>query len=158
MSTTSIPDGVRFWLPASNPAVYKALIALQRASSHGLKPELVELIKIRASQLNGCAYCLHMHISDALKLGMDPLRLGMIAVWRENEPLFDVRDQAALELTEYVTRLGEAGVPSDVVERAQKALGEQDFGQVLASIVMINVWNRIALAGGFPAGLDERAR
>lgn len=107
------PDGVRYWLPTANPGVYKALVALQRASADGLDRELVELMKIRASQLNGCAYCLHMHLSDALGLGMDPITLGMVGVWRECLSMFDEKSRAALELTEYVTRIGDDGVPDE---------------------------------------------
>ncbi|RPA65275.1 carboxymuconolactone decarboxylase family protein [Gordonia oryzae] len=154
--SAAAPDGVRYWLPTANPGVYKALVALQRASADGLDRELVELIKIRASQLNGCAYCLHMHLSDALGLGMEPITLGMVGVWRECLSMFDEKSRAALELTEYVTRIGDDGVPEEVYERVRSVFGDEAFGQVLASIVMINVWNRIALTGCYPAGLDER--
>ncbi|MFW0784430.1 carboxymuconolactone decarboxylase family protein [Gordonia sp. CPCC 206044] len=152
----SLPETRRMWLPRTNPNVYKALVALQRASSEGMDPELNELIKIRASQLNGCAYCLHMHLSDALAADMDPLRLGMVAVWAEAEHLFSDRERVVLELTEHVTRLGENGVPEDVFDRATGVFDEVELGQVLASIVMINAWNRIAVTGRYPAGLDER--
>ncbi|MFW0796157.1 carboxymuconolactone decarboxylase family protein [Gordonia sp. CPCC 205515] len=165
MSTTTtdrpeLPDGLpdtrRMWLPRTNPGVYKALVALQRASSEDVEPELGELIKIRASQLNHCAYCLHMHVSDAVALGVDPLLLSMVAVWREATHLFTERQCAALELTDHVTRLGERGVPDDVFARARTQFDEAELGRVLASIVMINAWNRIAIAGSYPAGLDER--
>ncbi len=154
--SAAAPDGVRYWLPTANPGVYKALVALQRASADGLDRELVELIKICASQLNGCAYCLHMHLSDALGLGMDPITIGMVGVWRECLSMFDEKTRAALELTEYVTRIGDDGVPEEVYERVRSVFGDEAFGQVLASIAMINVWNRIALTGGYAAGLDER--
>ncbi|AZG44986.1 carboxymuconolactone decarboxylase family protein [Gordonia insulae] len=158
MSVTpeSLPDTRRMWLPRTNPGVYKALVALQRASSEGVDPEIGELIKIRASQLNGCAYCLHMHLSDALAAGMEPLTLGMVSVWSEATHLFSDRERAALDLTEHVTRLGEDGVPDDVFARARMSFDEVELGQVLASIVMINAWNRIAVTSRYPAGLDER--
>lgn len=151
-----LPDTRRMWLPRTNPGVYKALVALQRASSEGLSVELAEVIRIRASQLNGCAYCLHMHISDALAAGMDPLVLEMVSVWSEAPHLFSERERAALALTEAVTRLGEDGVPDDVFDSARAVFDEVELGQVVASIVMINAWNRIAVTGRYPAGLDER--
>lgn len=152
----ALPDTRRMWLLRTNPGVYKALVALQRASSEGLSAELAELIRIRASQLNGCAYCLHMHLSDALAAGMEPLSLGMVAVWSEAPHLFSDRERAALALTEAVTRLGEDGVPDDVFDSARAVFDEVELGQVVASIVMINAWNRIAVTGRYPAGLDER--
>ncbi|MGC4962275.1 carboxymuconolactone decarboxylase family protein [Gordonia sp. DT101] len=158
MTTLSdnIPDTRRMWLPGNNPGVYKALVALQRASSEGLESTVGELIRIRASQLNGCAYCLHMHLSDALAAGMEPITLGMVSVWAEAPHLFSERERAALELTEAVTRLGEHGVPDGVFGRARDLFDEFELGQVVASIVMINAWNRIAVTGRYPAGLDER--
>ena len=139
-----------------NPNVYKALVALQRASSEGLEPELIELIKIRASQLNGCAYCLRMHVADALAMGMDPMVIGLIPVWHEAVNHFDERQRSALELTEYVTRIGEAGVPDDAFERARAVFDEVELGQVVASIVMINAWNRVAITSKYPYEADER--
>lgn len=150
------PDGVRMWIPASNPAVYKALVALQRASSQDLDPVLGELIKIRASQLNGCAYCLRMHVSDALEMGIDPIKLGVIAAWHESTGFFDSRERAVLALTERVTTIA-GGVDSDVFDAARAVLTETEIGQVLASIAMINTWNRIAIASGYPSTFDERA-
>ncbi|MYR06286.1 carboxymuconolactone decarboxylase family protein [Gordonia sp. SID5947] len=144
------------WLPGNNPGAYKALVALQRASSEGLETTLAELIRIRASQLNGCAYCLHMHLSDALSAGMEPITLGMVSAWAEAPHLFSARERAALALTEAVTRLGEQGVPDAVFDGAQAVFDDFELGQVVASIVMINAWNRIAVAGRYPAGLDER--
>ena len=146
----------RLWMPARNPNVYKALVALQRASSEGLDPELIELIKIRASQLNGCAYCLRMHVADALAMGIDPMVIGLIPVWHEAFNHFDERQRSALELTEYVTRIGEEGVPDDAFERARAVFDEVELGQVVASIVMINAWNRVAIASKYPYELDER--
>lgn len=153
---TARPGGARMWIPESNPAVYKALVALQRASAQDLDPVLVELVKIRASQLNGCAYCLRMHVSDALEMGIDPIKLGVVAAWRESTGFFDSRERAVLELTERVTVIS-GGVDADVIDSVRAELTEAEVGQVLASIAMINTWNRIAIASGYPTGLDERA-
>ncbi|MBD0862043.1 carboxymuconolactone decarboxylase family protein [Gordonia sp. zg691] len=144
------------WIPQDNPAVYKALVALQRASSAGIDPELAELLVLRASQLNGCAYCLHMHTSDALAKGIDPHRLMLIATWRDAGALFTPAERAALALTESVTLIGENGVPAHVFDTVREHFDATQAGQLVATIVMINAWNRIALAGGYPAGLDER--
>lgn len=146
----------RMWIPADNPEVYKALVALQRASSTGLPAELGELVKIRASQINGCAYCLHMHTSDALTMGIDPRKLMMVATWHEATGIFDERERAALGLTESLTRVADGGVPDEVFATAREYFDDHELGQLVASIAMINTWNRIAIAGGYPAGLDER--
>ncbi|MFW0791123.1 carboxymuconolactone decarboxylase family protein [Gordonia sp. CPCC 205333] len=153
---TVAPEQTRMWMPASNPVVYKALVALQRASSKDLDAGLVELIYIRASQINGCAYCLHMHTSDALESGADPVTLGLIAAWRESTGIFDDRERAALALTDEVTRIAESGVRSGVFEAARAVFDDYELGQVLASIAMINTWNRIAISGGYPTSFDER--
>ena len=117
MSAAARP-ATRMWIPQDNPSVYKALVALQRASSAGVDPELAELIVIRASQLNGCAYCLHMHTSDALAKDIDPHKLMLIAAWREAGSAFTPAERAALALTESVTLIGENGVPDDVFDSA----------------------------------------
>ncbi len=155
MSSGTRP-ATRMWIPQDNPSVYKALVALQRAASAGVDPELAELIVIRASQLNGCAYCLHMHTSDALAKDIDTHKLMLIAAWREAGPAFTPAERAALALTESVTRIGENGVPDDVFDSVRAHFDATETGQLVASIVMINAWNRIALAGAYPAGLDER--
>lgn len=150
-------ESTRMWIPKNNPAVYKALVALQRASATDVDPALNELIKIRASQLNGCAYCLHMHVKDALELGMDPLRIGIVAAWHEAGDFFDDRERAVLALTEAITNIGADGVSEDVFAAARTHFDDYELGQIVASIAMINTWNRIAIAGHYPAGLDERA-
>ncbi|MEE3848932.1 carboxymuconolactone decarboxylase family protein [Gordonia sp. LSe1-13] len=155
-ATTDGAPRTRMWIPRTNPAVYKALVALQRASSEGVSPDLAELVRIRVSQINGCAYCLHMHLSDAWASGLDPTTVGMVAVWRESPHLFSDRQRAALDLAECVTRLGERGVPGDVFDRAAAVFDDEQLGQIMAVIVMINAWNRLAIAGDYPVGLDER--
>ncbi|ETA08674.1 MULTISPECIES: carboxymuconolactone decarboxylase family protein [Gordonia] len=146
----------RMWIPQDNPAVYKALVALQRASSAGVDVEIGELISMRVSQLNGCAYCLHMHAGDALAAQIDPHKLLMLATWREAGSLFSSRERAVLALAEQLTRLGEGGVDDAVFDDVRTCFDAATTGQLVAAIVMINAWNRIAVAGGYPAGLDER--
>ncbi|KQR97384.1 hypothetical protein ASG12_15730 [Williamsia sp. Leaf354] len=146
----------RVAIPATNPRVYEALVALQAAAADGVDAELAELIKIRASQLNGCAYCLHMHVSDAVALGVSDSKLHMVAVWREAPHFFTAQEMAVLEFTEAVTRLGDRGVPDDVYARAAEHFDTHTMGQLLATVIMINTWNRIAVTSRYAAGGDER--
>ncbi|GAA2990402.1 carboxymuconolactone decarboxylase family protein [Streptomyces drozdowiczii] len=139
------------------PQAFKALIGFDAAAREGLDPALVELIQIRASLLNGCAYCLHMHTSDARKAGEDEARLHMVGVWREARNFFTEKEQAALALTEAVTLVSRDGVPDDVYAEATRHFDEQELGRVLALIFAINTWNRIALSTAKVAGEDERA-
>ncbi|MFF9523993.1 carboxymuconolactone decarboxylase family protein [Streptomyces achromogenes] len=139
------------------PEVYRAIIRFDSAARTGLDPALVELIHIRASLLNHCAYCLHMHTNDARKAGESEDRLHLVAVWREARHFFTPREQAALALTEAVTLIADGGVPDTVYAEAAAHFGERELAQVLSLILTINTWNRVALATGKVAGTDERA-
>ncbi|WP_030605193.1 carboxymuconolactone decarboxylase family protein [Streptomyces achromogenes] len=139
------------------PEVYRAIIRFDSAARTGLDPALVELIQIRASLLNHCAYCLHMHTNDARKAGESEDRLHLVAVWREARHFFTPREQAALALTEAVTLIADGGVPDTVYAEAAAHFGERELAQVLSLILTINTWNRVALATGKVAGTDERA-
>jgi len=125
------------------PSVYRAMAAFDRSIE--LDPVLRELIKIRASQLNGCAYCLDMHTRDARAAGEDERRLATLAGWRE-APFFTERERAALALTDAVTRLGEHGVTDDVWADAAAQFDDAELAQVLWAVVAINAWNRIGVA------------
>ncbi|MGW0704145.1 carboxymuconolactone decarboxylase family protein [Streptomyces sp. NPDC002867] len=138
------------------PKAFRAVIGLDAAAREGLDPTLVELVQIRSSQLNHCAYCLHMHTSDARKAGESEERLHMTGVWREARHFFTEKEQAALALTEAVTLVAGAGVPDDVYARAAEHFEDRELAQLLALIVTINTWNRIALATSKVAGTDER--
>ncbi|MFI1681532.1 carboxymuconolactone decarboxylase family protein [Streptomyces sp. NPDC020607] len=138
------------------PKAFKALIGFDAAARDGLDPALVELIQIRASLLNGCAYCLHMHTSDARKAGEDEARLHMVGVWREARTFFTEKEQAALALTESVTLVARGGVPDDVYVEAARNFDASELARVLALIFTINTWNRIALSTAKVAGEDER--
>ncbi|CAM5675829.1 carboxymuconolactone decarboxylase family protein [Streptomyces purpurascens] len=140
----------------SAPKAFRALIAFDAAAREGLDPALVELIQIRASHLNHCAYCLHMHTNDARKAGESEDRLHMVAVWREARHFFTEREQAALALTEAMTLVADAGVPDDVYAQAAALFEERELAQVLAVICTINTWNRVALSTAKVAGTDER--
>ncbi|MDK1343687.1 carboxymuconolactone decarboxylase family protein [Streptomyces sp. 378] len=140
----------------SAPKAFRALIAFDAAAREGLDPALVELIQIRSSHLNHCAYCLHMHTNDARKAGESEDRLHMVAVWREARPFFTEREQAALALTDAMTLVADAGVPDDVYAQAAAQFDDRELAQVLALICTINTWNRVALSTGKVAGTDER--
>ncbi|WP_097870519.1 carboxymuconolactone decarboxylase family protein [Streptomyces sp. rh34] len=140
----------------SAPKVFRAVIGLDAAARAGLDPTLVELVQIRASHLNRCAYCLHMHTTDARKAGESEERLHMVAVWQEAEHFFTEHERAALALTDAVTRIGDAGVPDEVYGRAAAHFDEEELAHLLALILTINTWNRIALSTAKRAGTDER--
>ena len=101
---------------------------------------------MRASGLNGCAYCLDMHAHDATKNGESVQRLVTVVAWREAKHLFTAREQAALALTDAVTKLGEHGVPDDVWNEAAAQFEERELVQLLVAISTINVWNRLSVA------------
>lgn len=135
---------------------FRALIGFDAAAREGIDPALVELIQIRASHLNHCAYCLHMHTNDARKAGESEDRLHMIPVWREARHFFTAREQAALALTEAVTLVADGGVPDAVYAEAATHFDDTELARVLALICTINTWNRIALATAKQAGTDGR--
>ncbi|MFI6351737.1 carboxymuconolactone decarboxylase family protein [Streptomyces sp. NPDC050743] len=146
----------RLDLARSAPKVFRAVVGFDAAARAGLDPALVELIQIRSSLLNHCAYCLHMHTNDARKAGESEDRLHMVAVWREARHFFTPREQAALALTEALTLVTDAGVPDTVYAEAAAHFDEEELAHVIAVICTINTWNRVALATGKVAGTDER--
>ncbi|MFJ9632863.1 carboxymuconolactone decarboxylase family protein [Streptomyces sp. NPDC091280] len=146
----------RIDLARSAPKVFRALVGFDAAAREGLDPALVELIQIRASHLNHCAYCLHLHTNDARKAGESEDRLHMVAVWREARHFFTEREQAALALTEAVTLVADGGVPDDVYARAAAQFDDTELAHVLSLILTINTWNRVALSTAKAAGTDQR--
>ncbi|OIJ89152.1 carboxymuconolactone decarboxylase family protein [Streptomyces colonosanans] len=154
--TADLTETPRINFAKAAPRAFRALIGFDAATREGLDPALVELIQIRASHLNHCAYCLHMHTNDARKAGESEDRLHMVAVWREARHFFTPREQAALALTEAVTLVADAGVPAEVYAQAADHFTDEELAHVLALILTINTWNRIALSTGKRAGTDER--
>jgi AhpD family alkylhydroperoxidase len=137
----------RIDLAKKAPKVYRAMIALDAAASEGVDPQLAELVKIRASQLNHCAYCLNMHTVDARKGGETEARIYLLNAWQEAGDLYTEREQAALLLTEAITVLSSHEYVSDeVYERAAKHFDEEELAQLIALIFTINSWNRIAVS------------
>lgn len=140
----------------SVPELYRAVVALNRAVNEcGLDKRTLELIKLRASQINGCGYCVELHVREALKAGIDAATLHMVVVWRESS-FFDARDRAVLELTEYVTLIADEGVPEEAYAQAQAHFGEEEIGKLLVAIAMINVWNRLMVASQTPHAVADR--
>jgi AhpD family alkylhydroperoxidase len=127
----------------TSPELYDAMMVLSNAAAKDIDPELGELIKIRASQINHCAFCLDMHTRDARKHGVSEQKLDVLAAWEEAGHLFTEREGAALALTEAITELGNGHVPDEVYARAAGVFTERELGQVIAMAVTINAWNRI---------------
>ena len=128
---------------------YGALLRMNAANP--IDPALGNLIDIRASQINGCAFCLDMHWKDAKALGESDERLYMVAAWRE-ATCYDARERAAFALTEAVTLIADGGVPDDVWEQAEDEFDPEELGQVLFAIATINVWNRLNVTVQTEAG------
>ncbi|MGH9104364.1 MAG: carboxymuconolactone decarboxylase family protein [Acidimicrobiales bacterium] len=131
----------------ADPSAYPAVLGMERyVQGSGLPKALYELVKIRASQLNGCAFCLDMHNRDARAGGEDQRRLDVVSAWREAPRLFSEQEQAALALTEAVTLISRDGVPDEVWENASKQFGDTGMVHLLMAIATINVWNRLAVS------------
>ncbi|MBV8165889.1 MAG: carboxymuconolactone decarboxylase family protein [Alphaproteobacteria bacterium] len=131
------------------PQTRDALIAITKAAAtSGLEASLIELVKIRASQINGCAFCLHMHATDARKQGEAEMRLHLLSAWRE-APLYSARERAALAWTEALTLIADTHAPDDVYELVRREFSELEVAALTSAIVAINGWNRIAIAYRF---------
>lgn len=128
------------------PAAFQAMRAFETfVHSCGLEPTLLELIKIRASQINGCAYCLDMHTKDTRAQGETEQRIYALNAWRET-PFFTEKERAALAWTEAVTQVAESQVPDEVYELARKYFDARELVNVTAAIIAINGWNRLAIS------------
>lgn len=134
------------------PEVYKALVRLDIASRKGLDPKLVELVKIRASQINHCAFCLDMHTKDAIAGGESVERVIQLSAWEDSRHFYTEKELAALELTESVTVLTDGFVPDEVYAKAAEHFDEAELAQLIASITVINAWNRFGVATRPAAG------
>ncbi|PWW05207.1 AhpD family alkylhydroperoxidase [Paenibacillus cellulosilyticus] len=129
-----------------SPEIYNTMLKLEGfIASSGLDHTLYEFIKIRASQINGCAFCLDMHTTKLRSMGETNQRIDLISVWRE-VPFYSARERAALELTEAVTLISKAGVPDDVYSNAREYFSENEFLTIIMAINTINSWNRIAIS------------
>ena len=139
------------------PDAYKAMRSLQAyVDGSGLDRHLQGLVTVRASQINGCAFCLHMHLRDARKGGESQERLDLISAWRE-APVFSARERAALAWTEAVTLLADTHVPDDVYEAARAEFSEPELVDLTMAVVAINGWNRLMVAFRIPPDVGSVA-
>jgi AhpD family alkylhydroperoxidase len=140
-----------------SPGIIHAMLGLERQVQHaGLDSKLLDLVRMRASQINGCAYCLDMHSKDARANGETEQRLYSLEAWRET-PYYSARESAALEWTEALTLISETHAPDDVFERVRQQFSEDELAHLTLAIVAINGWNRLNIAartvpGGYVAG------
>ena len=147
----------RINLMHADPGVIQALLGLeQQVRKAGLEAALLDLVRMRASQINGCAYCLDMHSKDARANGESEQRLYGLSAWRET-PYYSARERAALEWTEALTLVAESHVPDDVYERVRAQFSENELVHLSLAIAAINSWNRLNVAartvpGGYVPG------
>ena len=142
-STEYVKPTVRLAVDDLTPEIAKAMNALERtAGESSLEQPLREMVKLRASQINGCVYCVDMHSRDAVAGGDTWRRLNLVAVWRE-APYFTARERAALALTEAVTRLADSEVSDAVWNEAAAHFDEKELAELVWAIGIINLWNRL---------------
>jgi AhpD family alkylhydroperoxidase len=135
----------RFFLPQVAPDTYRALAAVETAiRGSRLGKTLIELVKMRASQINGCAFCLNMHSKDARENGETEQRLHVLPGWRETT-LYNEREQAALAWTEHLTRVSTEGAPQAAYDRVAAAFEPDEVADLTVLIGMINLWNRVSI-------------
>lgn len=129
-----------------SPELFKKFLEFSMAVKHSTIEESIhDLVNIRASQINGCAFCLDMHVKEATIHGERPLRLHHLAIWREST-LFNPRERAALAWTEILTQLPAQGVPDDVYDRVRTQLSEKELSDLTFVVMSINAWNRVNVA------------
>jgi AhpD family alkylhydroperoxidase len=137
-----------------SPAAFAPMAAFGKYLREcGLDDRLQELVKIRASQINGCAFCLAMHVRDAKKLGESDDRLHLLSAWRE-APIYSARERAALAWTEAVTLVADGHVPDEVYDEVRRQFSEKELVDLTFAIVAINAWNRINVAFRTPPQLS----
>ena len=129
------------------PQAYQAMLSLEHyVKNSGLTDIHRELIKIRASQLNGCAFCINMHTTDAMRYGETPQRIFLLDAWEETG-LFDEKEKAILALTEAITKI-HGDIPAELIVNARRYFDESYLAQIIMAIVTINAWNRIGILSG----------
>jgi len=148
----------RFNISKSAPGVYKAMLGLESYLHQcGLEESLLHLIKLRSSQINGCAYCLDMHWKDLRAIGENEQRLYSLDAWREC-PYYTERERAALAWTEAVTLVTNGHVPDEVYAEARKQFDEKEISDLTFAVAAINAWNRLAIASRTVPGTYQPAK
>lgn len=146
----------RFNMGEVIPEGYRAMLGLEQyVRSTSISKTLKELIKIRASQLNGCAYCLDMHTKEARQMGETEQRIYGLSAWQE-APFYTAQERAALGLTEAITLVAQTHVPDDVYEEARRHFDEKQTAEIIMQIVTINAWNRIAVSTRLMPEVDDK--
>jgi AhpD family alkylhydroperoxidase len=141
----------RFDWTTVHPAAYKAGIGMEESLKNSfLTPIQKELIKIRASQINSCAFCLNMHTKDALKYGETPQRIFLLNAWRDAKELFTEEEQIILQITEEVTLISQKGLSEEIYQKAKTFFDESQLADIIMAAVVINMWNRIAISTHMP--------
>ncbi len=140
------------------PGVYHAMIGLERyLHDCGLEESLLHLVKLRASQINGCAYCLDMHWKDLKAIGEPDHRLYELNAWEES-PFYSERERAALAWTEAVTHVSDSHVPDDLYNEARKQFTEKELADLTLAVATINAWNRLAISARAVPGTYQPAK
>ncbi|MBY8879292.1 carboxymuconolactone decarboxylase family protein [Actinacidiphila acidipaludis] len=127
------------------PDMFRSMLAFSQAAAQGLDPVIAELVKIPASQINRCAFCLDMHTADARKAGESDRRIFLLDAWQEVRDLYTPKERAALALTEAITLLTDGFVPDEVYERAAEHFDDAELARLVGAIVAINAWNRFGV-------------
>ncbi|EKT64999.1 carboxymuconolactone decarboxylase family protein [Providencia burhodogranariea] len=131
----------------TSPAGVKALGGIYAYIAQcGLENTLIELVNLRVSQINGCAFCLDMHTRDLLKKGLNPVKLALVQVWNESGNVFNEREKAALAWAEIVTRVSETHVPDEAFEAASAVFEDKELADLTMAIGLINAYNRLAIS------------
>lgn len=143
----------RFDWTTVHPVAYKAGIGMEESLKNSfLTPIQKELIKIRASQINGCAFCINMHTKDAIKYGETPQRIFLLNAWREAKELFTEEEQVILEITEEITLISQKGLSEETYQKGKTLFNENQLADIIMAAVVINMWNRIAISTHMPIG------
>ncbi|MEZ0275724.1 MAG: carboxymuconolactone decarboxylase family protein, partial [Roseimicrobium sp.] len=155
----STPSSQRLQYRDASPAAMSAMLALETAvRKAGLDPILLDLVKLRASQINGCAYCIDLHAREAKQKGENDRRLHLLPAWREVPSFFSPRERAALAWTESLTLISENHVPDDVYAQASQEFSETELTNLTLAVVAINGWNRFSISfRAMPDPLEKQA-
>jgi AhpD family alkylhydroperoxidase len=135
----------RFSLNDLNPEAYRHLMQMEALIARNVEPTLYHLIKLRASQINGCAFCLEMHTDQALRHGETPARMMALDAWEES-PLFTDKERVALRWTEELTLIADTGASTEAFEALKAHFSDEEIGWLILAAVQINSWNRVAIS------------
>jgi AhpD family alkylhydroperoxidase len=148
----------RFNFAKASPDAYKAVSALEQyVQNSGLERRFIHLIKLRASIINGCAYCVDMHTKESRHDGLPEQWINLMAVWRES-PVYDEKERALLGWVDAVTNIAQTGVPDAAFEELKKHFSEAEMTNITVAIGAINVWNRLAVGFRSPHPIDKPAK